>query len=350
MGMLVCMLVGTVILIVFIYLFLTAGDELISAMLVSCQETQKENIKRVQIEMNKLVEQVKRANGMNEKKTKRKAKKLKKQMSEAQKLLDLYDKGKITGLDMIPVAGYRIMQLMKWDSTNPTIKKLYQKCCRFKEKKEAINYTYYLLGSLFGYFILGIGSFFVILGLTLAAGMESRGIIVALVAFIVMGLIGYIPYDGVNAIVAKREEEISLEFPQVVSKMALLTVAGMEVSQAWKVTSHSGEGTLYDEMERVLIDLDNNVSPTEAYSKFITRCDNKYTTKLATSIIQNISKGNAEIVRLFRDLNNESWSEHKHNARRMGEKIQAKLLIPTMLMFLGILVLVIVPVVSGFNF
>ncbi len=46
----------------------------------------------------------------------------------------------------------------------------------------------------------------------------------------------------------------------------------------------------------------------------------------------------------------ESWMEHKHNARRMGEKIQSKLLIPTLLMFGGIMILIIVPVMSGFNF
>lgn len=98
------------------------------------------------------------------------------------------------------------------------------------------------------------------------------------------------------------------------------------------------------------MDFDNNVSPVEAYSRFITKCNNLYTTKLATAIIQNTSKGNSEIVSLFRQLNDESWLEHKHDARRMGEKIQSKLLLPTMLMFAGIIILIIVPVMSGFNF
>lgn len=109
-------------------------------------------------------------------------------------------------------------------------------------------------------------------------------------------------------------------------------------------------GTLYEEMGRVLLDFNNNVSPVEAYSRFIDKCSNPYTTKLATAIIQNTSKGNSEIVKLFRQLNDESWLEHKHNARRMGEKIQSKLLLPTMLMFGGILILIIVPVMSGFSF
>ena len=168
--------------------------------------------------------------------------------------------------------------------------------------------------------------------------------------FAVFALIGYLPYDSVSQIVTKRQEDISRQFPQVMSKLTLLTVAGMEVSQAWKLASVSGTGTLYEEMNRVLLDFDNNVSPVEAYSRFITKCNNLYTTKLATAIIQNTSKGNSEIVSLFRQLNDESWLEHKHDARRMGEKIQSKLLLPTMLMFAGIIILIIVPVMSGFNF
>lgn len=350
MGMLICMLAGTLILTFFVYLFLTAGEELTAAMLLCCQETQQEEIKKLKIEMNRLVSQLKRNGNIPDKGLKRKASRLKKKFGEAQRLLENYETGKITGLDLIPAAGYRMIQILGWDSANPTLKKLYQKCCHFKEKKEAMHYTYYLSAALIGYLLLGMGTFFVTLGLTLAAGMGQRGIIVSVLVFVVFVLLGYLPYDSINTVVQKREEEIDMAFPQVVSKLALLTAAGMEVSQAWMLTSRSGEGTLYDEMERVLIDLDHNVSPTEAYSKFIMRCGNKYTTKLATSIIQNISKGNAEIVRLFRNLNDESWLEHKHSARRMGEKIQSKLLIPTIFMFLGILVLVIVPVIGGFNF
>ncbi|MCD7836226.1 MAG: type II secretion system F family protein, partial [Lachnospiraceae bacterium] len=212
------------------------------------------------------------------------------------------------------------------------------------------NYTYYIIGSLFGNLTLGVTAFFTALGLSLAMKMGTRSIIVALAAFVIFALIGYLPYDNVNAVVTKRADEIDREFPQVVSKMALLTVAGIEVNQAWRLACRSGSSTLYNEMDRVLIDFDNNVPPAEAYSKFIIRCNNNYTTKLATAIIQNMSKGNSEIVELFKSLNSESWLEHKHNARRMGEKIQSKLMIPTMLMFLGIIILIIVPVMSGFNF
>lgn len=348
--MIICMILASVFFMIFAFLFLTADDAIIRALLVCCMETQNETIKKTQIEMKLLVQEMKRSGILDDERKIKKGKVLKKKLSEAQKQLERLQKGKISILDIIPAAGYRLIQLMGWDSTNDIVKKLNQQCMQFKEKKEAINYTYYLLGSLFGNLLLGCVAFFTGIGLGLGMRMGTRSLILGGGAFIIFGLLGYLPYDSVNVIIRKREDDVERQFPQIMSKLTLLIVAGMEVSQAWKLTSASGTGTLYEEMNRVLIDFDNNVSPTEAYSKFIVRCNNRYATKLATAIIQNISKGNSEIVKLFRELNDESWMEHKHNARKMGEKIQSKLFLPTMLMFGGIIILIIVPVMSGFNF
>lgn len=348
--MVLCMSIATLLFVVFIFLFMSASNNIVATMINSCKETQQEIIKKSQNDMNILVEEMKKSKILDDAKKIKQGKKLKKKLEEAQKLLQKYETGKISALDIIPIAGYRFMQLAGWDATNDMVKKLNYKCIQYKEKKEAINHTYYLLGSLLGNLFLGAVALFAGIGIGLAMGLGARSLVVGIVAFAIFALIGYLPYDNVNVIIKFRKEEIERQFPQAVSKMTLLTVAGMEVNQAWKLTSRSGKGVLYDEMNRVLVDLDNNVSPVEAYSKFITRCNNPYTTKLATAIIQNISKGNSEIVELFRNLNDESWMERKHGARRMGEKIQSKLAIPTMLMFGGIIILVIVPVMSGFSF
>lgn len=348
--MLFSITVATIFFIIFAFLFLSASDNMVNAILNCCIETEGENEKKLQSEMELLVENMKHTKDLENKKKLKQGKKLKKKMKKSKKRCEQLEKGKISVLDIIPVAGYRLMQLLKWDATNEMVKKLNQKCIQFKEKKEAINYTYYLLGALFGYSLLGICCFFLGLGLSLIAGLGTRSLVVASTMLAVFGTLGYVPYDNVNTIIRQREEEIENQFPQVVSKLALLTVAGMEVNQAWRLCCSSEIGVLYDEMRRVLVELEHNVSPAEAYGKFIIRCNNAYTTKLGTAIMQNISKGNAEIVRLFRTLNDESWMNHKHNARRKGEQIQSKLLIPTLLMFFGIIILVIVPVMSGFGF
>lgn len=347
--MVICMLLASILFLAFVYLFLSADNQIVMALMVSCKENQEEIIKNGQIELKLLAEHMQRTQTLDDKKKLKKGKKLKKQIDEAKKQLELLENKKLNVLDLLPVAGYRLIQILGWDYTNDIVKSLNNKCVQFKEKKEAMNYTYYILGTLLGNMVLGGVTFFALLGVTLGMNMGTRSLVVAVAGLAFFALMGYLPYDNVNVKVQKRREEIERQFPQVVSKMALLTVAGMEVNQAWKLTGKSGSGTLYEEMSRVLIDFENNVSPTEAYSKFIVRCNNRYTTKLATAIIQNLSKGNSEIVKLFRTLNDESWMEHKHNARRMGEAIQSKLMVPTMLMFGGIIILVIVPVMSGFG-
>lgn len=347
--MIICMAFATIGVAFFSYLILTGDNSLLKALSQCNVETYTETIQTTQTEMARLAAQIQKNKAEPDKRKIKQGKKLKKSQEEAQKILNNLGKGKISILDMIPLAGYRLIQILGWDGTNDYVKKLYQKCTQFKEKREAMNYTYYLLASLFGNVILGITGFFAGTAIGFARDMGKNSFVIGVVLLVLFALLGYLPYDSVSQTVQRRQSEIEIEFPQIMSKLALLTVAGMEVSQAWKLASTSGEGTLYDEMNRVLVDLENNVPPTEAYSKFITRCDNTYTTKLATAIIQNLSKGNTEIVTLFRQLNDESWLEHKHNARRMGEKIQSKLLVPTMLMFGGIIILVIVPVMSGFN-
>ena len=283
--MILCMAAATVFFGVFAYLYLTAGEELSETLTASCMEIQQETIRETQIEMLGLAAQLQKDSQFIDRKKIKQGQKLKKKQDEAKKQLELLNMGKLNVLDTVPLAGYRLIQVLTWDATNDLVKKLNQKCMQFKEKKEAIHYTYYLLATLIGNIILGMAGLFAGIAIGLAMNMGMRSFLIGIVIFVIFGLLGYIPYDSVNA-----------------------------------------------------------------YSKFISRCSNTYTTKLATAIIQNISKGNSEIVTLFRQLNDESWLEHKHNARRMGEKIQSKLLLPTMLMFGGIIILIIVPVMSGFNF
>lgn len=348
--MIICMLLSTITFLIFVYLYISARNDISEIMLSCCCEKQIDAVRKIQIEMQLLAEEVRRQHGAGQKKYKKRAAALKKKQKNAEKMLKIYQNKKVAGIDLIPTAGYRLVQILHWDASNANVKHLYEKCQRYKEKKEAMNYTYYVIGNMFGFILLGISVFFLSMACTLAAGLGMRSLIVGALVIVVFALIGYLPYDEVNQTVKKRAEEIERDFPQLVSQMTLLVVAGLEVNRAWKISSVGGRGTLYEEMCRVNLDIDNNVAPMEAYSRFITRCNNKYATKLATAIMQNLTKGNSEIAGVFRRLNGESWSEYRHSARRMSEVVQSKLFIPTMLMFAGILIMVIVPVMSGFSF
>ena len=91
------------------------------------------------------------------------------------------------------------------------------------------------------------------------------------------------------------------------------------------------------------------MDPAQAYGNFINRCNTKETTKLASAIIQSQSKGNAEIGVLLKGMAHDAWQERRHTAKRDSEAANSKLMIPTMLLFLAILVMIMVPVVSNFS-
>ena len=123
----------------------------------------------------------------------------------------------------------------------------------------------------------------------------------------------------------------------------------MIMDRAWRETAESQNGELYQEMRLTASELANLVEPTAAYTSFINRCATKETTKLASAIIQNQSKGNAEIGVLLRNMSHEAWQERRHTAKRDSEAANSKLMIPTMLLFVAILVMIMVPVAMSFS-
>jgi len=119
--------------------------------------------------------------------------------------------------------------------------------------------------------------------------------------------------------------------------------------RAWKETAYSQESELYQEMRKTAEELDNLVSPEAAYSSFIIRCNTKETSKLASAIMQNLSKGNVEIGALLKNMAREAWQERRRTAKRDAEKANSKLMIPTMLLFIAILIMLMVPVAMNFS-
>ena len=355
--MFILLFIATLLILVFCWLFLTAGKPL-GTLLKNCMiENAEDGIKSMQIELSQLAEKVKASQGVNaslkrepDPKLVKRAKKLKKQIEAQKKLINGYKKKGLGMLDLVPLAGYRVIQLLRIDSSNSFVSGLNSKCVQFKETNEAMNHTIYITASLIGNILLGVCMFFLGSGLGLALGLGTRALVLGLVLMVVLALLGYLPYDNVNRKINQRADAIERDFPRAVSKLTLLAVSGMDVSQAWNLVASTEVGTLYEEMERVVIDMQNNVSPVNAFTKFIKRCNYVYTTKLATAVMQNTIRGNSAIVELLRELNSECWMEYKHTARRKGEAISSKLLVPTLLLFAGILILVMVPAVNGFNF
>ena len=139
------------------------------------------------------------------------------------------------------------------------------------------------------------------------------------------------------------------DFPNAVSKITLLVTAGMNITRAIEETAQSDTSLIYQELTLVVKEMNRSSTLQGAFTRMQCRCSNKYLDKMITVISKSYASGNANLSDDLKEINDECWLDKKHSARRMSEAVQNRLYIPTMLMFIGILVVIIVPAMAGFN-
>lgn len=210
------------------------------------------------------------------------------------------------------------------------------------------------LGILYGekyadYYLRVIMSQKITMGLTVACLIAPvYGIANDKIVAIVMAAFALVAYYYFGTTTSKkietRSEEMLNDFSNVVSKLALLTNAGMIMREAWEEVAYTGDSTLYIEMQKAVDQMNNGMSEIDALYGFGTRCIIPEIKKFTSTIIQGMVKGNSELISMLQQQSSEVWMLKKQNVRRQGEKAASKLLIPIMIMFVGILVMIIVPI------
>ena len=270
-----------------------------------------------------------------------------KQITKLKKQGSSIQEGNISGINLLEMPGYVIQRRFDSIGKGATHKKLMAQSSELYGKKYAPYKTKQLLARVLSYPVIGLAASFAV-GTVASVSDKTKGIVVLLVCVLLVVFLTYAVYDDMNDKVKKRRMAIERQFPNVVSKLALLVTSGMIMDRAWRETAESQTSVLYQEMRKTAEELTNLVDPTVAYTNFINSCNTKETTKLASAIIQNQSKGNAEIGLLLKAMASEAWQERRHKAKRYSEKANAKLMIPTMLLFLAILGMIMVPVAMNF--
>lgn len=145
----------------------------------------------------------------------------------------------------------------------------------------------------------------------------------------------------------KRSEELLHDFSEVVSKLALLTNAGMILREAWQEVATAGNSTIYLEMQTAVNDMNNGMAEVDAIYNFGMRCIIPEIKKFTSTIIQGITKGNSELTLMLQEQSKEVWQLKKQLVRREGEKAASKLMIPICIMFVGILIMILIPIFTN---
>lgn len=177
-------------------------------------------------------------------------------------------------------------------------------------------------------------------------GLTSE-ILACIVGFVFSGLAYYYFGTVTKKKILKRSDELLHDFSEVVSKLALLTNAGMILREAWQEVAFAGNGIIYTEMQTAVNDMNNGVSEIDAIYNFGTRCIIPEIKKFTSTIIQGMTKGNSELTAMLQEQSKEVWQLKKQLVRREGEKAASKLLIPICIMFVGILIMILIPIFTN---
>ena len=147
--------------------------------------------------------------------------------------------------------------------------------------------------------------------------------------------------------VKKRSIQFLNEFPNAVSTIALLVNSGMILREAWREVSLSDDSELYMEMRKVNEEIDNGTSEIDALYNFANRCVTPEIKKFTSFIVQGLEKGSKDLANALTNQTRELWELKKQNPLRQGELASSKLMIPLMVMFLGILIMIIGPIMTN---
>lgn len=150
--------------------------------------------------------------------------------------------------------------------------------------------------------------------------------------------------------VQKRREECEAEFPNMVSKLALLINSGMVLREAWRVTAYGKEGTLYTLMKQACEDMENGESDIGAIYKFGVTSDSASIKKFTSAMIQGMQKGNSELADFMVSQTSELWAHKRQMALQQGEVAAGKLIIPLGITFAGIIMIIVSAAMQSMSF
>lgn len=182
-------------------------------------------------------------------------------------------------------------------------------------------------------------------------GMLSGESILGWLGLVVGPVIAMSMDTTVAAKIEERREIILMDFPQIMSKLVMLLKAGMTLQDAWRQVAFSGEKIIYKEMQITHLEIQKGGAGTEqAYLDFAQRCNVPEIRKFASLVIQNMKKGGSDMIFALQEMADERWQQKKHMVLRKGELAGNKLLMPIMLMFVGVMILIMVPAFTSMSF
>lgn len=157
----------------------------------------------------------------------------------------------------------------------------------------------------------------------------------------------YVPQARLKKLQKKREEELLVDYPEIVNKFILLLGAGLTMKGALgRMLRGRREDEMryaYRELKYIYHEMNNGITEAAAFEEMGNRIRMIPYMRFGALVSQNLKKGSAELIPLLELEAAEAFSQRKENAKRRGEEASTKLLLPMMMMLGIVMALIIIP-------
>lgn len=154
----------------------------------------------------------------------------------------------------------------------------------------------------------------------------------------------------------KRNDQMCLVYPEIVSKLSIYLEAGMTIRKAWEKIcadyeirkSEGKRNYVYEEMQIAGQEMKSGISEMSAYERFGKRCGIQLYSKFSALLTQNLRKGSTKLGPLLKEESRLAFEERKNAARKAGEEAGTKLLFPMMMMLCVVMLMILLPAFMTF--
>lgn len=184
----------------------------------------------------------------------------------------------------------------------------------------------------------------------------SQNYLLLLLGFIAAGCLLLKEKTDLETEKKHREEQLMEIYPDLISEFLILNSAGYSIKGAWKkMTADYGTSEkkrtnpLYEEMQMVANQMETGIPEIWAYAEFGKRCQLRCYVKFASFLETGISTGSKNMRKLLEQEVEEAFQQRMDRAKRKGEELSSKLLLPMFGMLGVVMVMVVAPAFLSFG-
>ncbi|MBQ4299955.1 MAG: type II secretion system F family protein, partial [Lachnospiraceae bacterium] len=178
---------------------------------------------------------------------------------------------------------------------------------------------------------------------------QYDGLILMALGLVFIMMIPYIEtYMGQKELAA-RQQQMELEYPNIVGQLAIYIGVGLGIREAIRRIGKSYENENIENCygKKIIVELsrelEDGVSEYVAMEHMANKSNNKNYRKLALLLQQTGRQGNEKLVEALEREDILAFEMRQNNAKKAGEEASTKLLFPMVGLFVVIMIMVIVP-------